>query len=266
MKETELREKLERITKDAFIFNILYLALLVAVGTWFFYRGPGIAGVILLVVFMVLYFAGRSFLRGKYSDAVTRLREYLSFSRVLKDYDKPEKATDEASFLMMLSSLCPLWEKDVMIRELNTGTWRKRRVSIFDTSYLTAPEGMKQMAVGTAIAVEGKKSRNESYEWSEGEKITPGAGDTEGIDRILKEAADKNGYELHCAARDNRMIFFIRERVMGSNAYKPGKKPDERLLALPLVPELEDFLLAAEMWDRGQEETKEDKEDGSREK
>ncbi len=257
MNEEAKKEKIEQLRKNAFIFRILYLFFLLAVATWFVRGQAGWKGIAVLACASLIYLIISRMIRNRYSDAVMDLREYKAFSRVLRDYRKPEKPSDEASFLMMIKDLRPLWEKDVMVRELSTGTFRKRSVSVFDVSYLTAPEGIKQMAVGAAVAVEGKKSRNEYYEWSSGEILTPEVAGVEGIDRILKEVQKKNEAEMHCAAENNRMVFFIRDRVIGSSGYKPGKQLDDRVFSLSPLPELEEFLSAAEIWDRGMEESDE---------
>ena len=254
MNGEQKRKKIEQYRNLNFWFSILYLVGLLLAGIWLFRGGEGKYGVAIAVLFLLFSFIGKRVIRRKYSDAVMDLREYNAFSHFLKDYEKPEKPSDEASFLMLLEQLKPLWEKDVIVRELSTGTWRKRRVSIFDASYLTAPGGAKQMAVGTAVAVEGKKSRDAFYEWSEGEAVTPDVEGTEGIDRILKTISKKSGIDLHCAAKNNRIVFFLRGRIMGSSAYKPAKKTDERIFSASPLPELDDFLMAAEIWDRGQEE------------
>lgn len=258
MSEAQKRERIEQIRKNALIFNVAYLFLLPVIAIWFLQKGVGMAGIIFLLIFMLTYLAGKQFLKGRYSDAVMDLREYLAFSRVLKDYEKPEKPTDEASFLMMLKGLSPLWEKDIMIRELSTGVFRKRRVSVFDTSYLSAPEGVKQMVVGAAVAVEGKRSRKDVYEWYGGEAQSPDFSGAENISRILRETEEKYKIEIHCAAKENRLVFLIRDCVIGSSAYKPGGKLDERILNTNPLPELDDFLRIAEIWDRGQEEAQEE--------
>ena len=254
MNEQQKRKRIKQLGDFGVWFGILYLIGLLFVGIWF-YRGGGVkAGLAMIAAFIILYFIGSRIIRRKYSDAIMDLRETLAFSHVLKDYERPEKPSDEASFLMLFEELKPLWEKDIIIRELSTGIWRKRRVSIFDASYLTAPGGAKQMAVGTAVAVEGKKSRDAFYEWSAGKAVTPPIEEIEGIARILDNVTEKTGAEIHCAAKGNRIVFLIRNRVIGSSAYKPIKKLEERIFTINPLPELDDFLGAAEIWDRGQEE------------